>query len=194
MTLLAKNPPRPSDYELLMAIAAGDRRALETLYLSYFRRLARFLSRFTPRYENVEEIVNDTFMSVWQGARDFRNASQVSTWIFGIAYRTALKSLRQQKHHSCTGSIDDYPEQAIDPAQDAEIRDWLTQGLNQLPLEQRLTLELAYHAGYSLEEIALITDCPVGTVKARMFYAREKMRHFLPALGGGATEFSVSRP
>jgi len=186
MTLLAKNPPRPSDHELLLAIAAGDRRALETLYLSYFRRLARFLSRFTPRYENVEEIVNDTFMSVWQGARDFRNASQVSTWIFGIAYRTALKSLRQQKNHSDARSIDDYPEQAIDPAPDAEIADWLTQGLNQLPPEQRLTLELAYHMGYSLEEIAVITDSPVGTIKARMFYAREKLRHFLPALGGAA--------
>jgi RNA polymerase sigma-70 factor (ECF subfamily) len=194
MTLLAKNPPKPSDHELLMAIGAGDRRALESLYLGYYRRLARFLSRFTQRYENVEEIVNDTFMSVWQGARDFRNASQVSTWIFGIAYRTALKSLRQQKNHGATRSIDDYPEQAVDPAHDTEVQDWLTQGLNQLPLEQRLTLELAYHMGYSLEEIALITDCPVGTVKARMFYAREKLRHFLPALGGSAPESIGSRP
>src|ERR1022692_2145837 len=134
MTLLAMNPPRQSDQELLKAIAAGDRRALETLYLSYYRRLARFLSRFTPHYENVEEIVNDTFMAVWQGARDFRSASQVSTWIFGIAYRVALKSLRQQKSHSATRSIDDYPELAIDPAYTAEVQDWLAQGLNQLPL------------------------------------------------------------
>ena len=82
MTLLAKHPPRNSDHALLMAIAAGYRQALETLYLNYHRRLARFLFRFTARYENVEEIVNDSFMAVWRGDREFRNASQVSTWIF----------------------------------------------------------------------------------------------------------------
>jgi RNA polymerase sigma-70 factor, ECF subfamily len=57
--------------------------------------------------------------------------------------------------------------------------------LNHLPVEQRLTLELAYQMGHSMEEIALITDCPVGTVKARMFHAREKLRQYLPALSGG---------
>ena len=56
--------------------------------------------------------------------------------------------------------------------------------LNRLPLEQRLTMELAYHMGHSIDEIAEITDCPAGTVKARMFHARDKLRHFLPALGG----------
>jgi RNA polymerase sigma-70 factor (ECF subfamily) len=60
----------------------------------------------------------------------------------------------------------------------------LTHGLNQLSIEQRLTLELAYHMGHSLEEIAAITQCPVGTVKARMFHAREKLRSYLPALSG----------
>jgi len=60
--------------------------------------------------------------------------------------------------------------------------------LSRLPMEQRLTLELAYHMGHSLEEIAAITDCPVGTVKARMFHAREKLRQYLPTLGGGASE------
>jgi RNA polymerase sigma-70 factor (ECF subfamily) len=184
MTLPVKNSPKERDNALLVAIAAGDRRALEELYLSYHRRLARFLSRFTPRYENVEEIINDTFMVVWQNAKDFRNASQVSTWIIGIAYRTALKSFRRQKNHSGTGSLEDYPEQTVDPTLDAEVHDWLKHGLNRLPTEQRLTLELAYHMGHSLEEIAAITDCPVGTVKARMFHAREKLRQYLPTLSG----------
>jgi RNA polymerase sigma-70 factor, ECF subfamily len=185
MTLPAKNAPKTSDRELLGLIAAGDRAALEELYLGYHRRLAGFLSRFTTRYENVEEIINDTFMVVWQNARGFRNASQVSTWILGIAYRTALKSLRRQKNHASHLSLEQSPEQFVDPASDAETRDWLDQGLDRLPLEQRLTLQLAYHMGHSLEEIAAITDVPVGTVKARMFHAREKLRHYLPTLGGG---------
>jgi RNA polymerase sigma-70 factor (ECF subfamily) len=188
MTLPAKSSPKERDNALLAAIAAGDRRALEELYLSYHRRLARFLSRFTPRYENVEEIINDTFMVVWQNAKDFRSASQVSTWIIGIAYRTALKSFRRQKNHAGTGSLEDYPEQTVDPTLDAEVHDWLKHGLSRLPIEQRLTLELAYHMGHSLEEIAVITECPVGTVKARMFHAREKLRQYLPTLSGSPSE------
>jgi RNA polymerase sigma-70 factor (ECF subfamily) len=188
MTLPAKNSPKERDNALLAAIAVGDRRALEELYLSYHRRLARFLSRFTPRYENVEEIINDTFMVVWQNAKDFRSASQVSTWIIGIAYRTALKSFRRQKNHAGTGSLEDYPEQTVDPTLDAEVHDWLKRGLSRLPIEQRLTLELAYHMGHSLEEIAAITECPVGTVKARMFHAREKLRQYLPSLSGSPSE------
>jgi RNA polymerase sigma-70 factor (ECF subfamily) len=191
MTLPVKNSPTERDSALLLAIAAGDRRALEELYLSFHRRLARFLSRFTPRYENVEEIINDTFMVVWQSAKDFRNASQVSTWIIGIAYRTALKSFRRQKNHAGARSLDDYPEQTVDPTLDAEVHDWLNHGLSRLPMEQRLTLELAYHMGHSLEEIAAITDCPVGTVKARMFHAREKLRQYLPALSGAASGLSA---
>jgi RNA polymerase sigma-70 factor (ECF subfamily) len=186
MTVLAKNSAKEHDNNLLTAVAAGNRRALEELYLGYHRRLTRFLSRITPRYENVEEIINDTFMVVWQSAKDFRHASQVSTWIIGIAYRTALKSLRRQKHHTAARSLDDCPEQTTDPTLDTEIQDWLRHGLDQLPAEQRLTLELAYQMGHSLEEIAAITECPVGTVKARMFHAREKLRQYLPASGGGA--------
>jgi RNA polymerase sigma-70 factor (ECF subfamily) len=193
MTLPAKISAREQDNALLGAVAAGDRRALEELYLGYHRRLARFLSRFTPRYENVEEIINDTFMVVWQSAKDFRYASQVSTWIIGIAYRTALKSVRRQKNHTAARNLDDCPEQTIDPTSDTEVQDWLKHGLNQLPVEQRLTLELAYQMGHSLEEIAAITECPVGTVKARMFHAREKLRQYLPALGGGAAELPAER-
>src|SRR5271170_7867696 len=191
MTPLAKNSAKERDSALLTAVAAGDRRALEELYLGYHRRLARFLARFTPRYENIEEIINDTFMVVWQSAKDFRNASQVSTWIIGIAYRTALKSLRRQKNHTAARSLDDYPEQTVDPTADAEVIDWLRHGLNRLPMEQRLTLELAYNMGHSLEEIAAITECPVGTVKARMFHAREKLRMYLPNLSGAAYGSSV---
>jgi RNA polymerase sigma-70 factor (ECF subfamily) len=186
MTLPAKNSAKEQDNALLVAVAAGDRRALEELYLSYHRRLSRFLSRFTPRYENIEEIINDTFMVVWQSAKDFRRASQVSTWIIGIAYRTALKSFRRQKNHAAAQNLDDCPEQTFDPTIDTEVQDWLKRGLSQLPSEQRLTLELAYHMGHSLEEIAAITECPVGTVKARMFHAREKLRLYLPTLSGGA--------
>jgi len=194
MIPLAMNSPKEHDSALLANVAAGDRRALEELYLGYHRRLARFLSRFTPRYENVEEIINDTFMVVWQHAKDFRHASQVSTWIIGIAYRTALKSVRRQKNFRTPQDYELLPQQTTDPTRETELQDWLAHGLKQLPLEQRLTLELAYHMGHSLEEIAAITGSPVGTVKARMFHAREKLRHYLPASGGGSSDSPAGAP
>jgi RNA polymerase sigma-70 factor (ECF subfamily) len=192
MSVPAKACSAESDSELLIAIAAGSRRALEELYLGYQRRLARFLSRFTQRSENIEEIINDTFMVVWRNANDFRSASQVSSWIFGIAYRTALKSIRRQKSHSAARSFDECREQTVDPVLETELQDWVMHGLNRLPDEQRLAMELAYHMGHSLIEIAEITGVPIGTVKARMFHARQKLRQYLPTLGGGIPELSAS--
>jgi RNA polymerase sigma-70 factor, ECF subfamily len=193
MSVPAKVSSRKADSELLIAIAAGNRRALEDLYLGYQGRLARFLSRFTRRHENIEEIINDTFMVVWCNANDFRFASQVSSWIFGIAYRTALKSIRRQQNHSAGRSLEECPEQTVDPVLETEIQDWVTHGLNRLPDEQRLALELACHMGHSSMEIAEITGAPIGTVKARMFHARQKLRQYLQTVGSGICELSAMR-
>jgi RNA polymerase sigma-70 factor (ECF subfamily) len=176
--------PKRQDEDLLRDVARGDRRALDTLYLGYHRRLARFLARVAPQYETVEEIINDTFLVVWQRAKDFRGASRVSTWIIGIAYRIALKSLRRNDGLTRAQRFDAMPEPWVEPTKDAELRDWVAHGLSHLPVEQRLALELAYNMGHSIEEIAEITGSPVGTVKARMFHAREKLRQHLPALAG----------
>jgi RNA polymerase sigma-70 factor (ECF subfamily) len=186
MSVPAKDSSRKPDSELLIAIATGNRRALEELYLGYQGRLARFLSRFTQRQENIEEIINDTFMVVWCNASDFRFASQVSSWLFGIAYRTWLKSIRRQKHYRDAQSLDECREETVDPMFESEIQDWVMHGLNRLPDAQRLTMELACHMGHSMLEIAEITGAPIGTVKARMFHARQKLRQCLPALSGTA--------
>src|SRR5277367_1992387 len=180
MNVPAKECRGDSDGELLIAIAAGDRRALEKLCFSYQRSLGRFLWKFTQCRENIEEIINDTFMVVWRSADNFRWESKVSSWIFGIAHRTALKSIRRQKYRSAARILDEWPVQTVDPVLEAEIRDWVRHGLNRLPDEQRLPLELAYYMGYSLLEIANITNAPVGTVKARMLLARQKLRQHLP--------------
>jgi RNA polymerase sigma-70 factor (ECF subfamily) len=187
-----KTPPNESDGDLLVAVASRNPLALEALYRKHHRRLACFISRVTSCHEDVEEIINDTFMTVWERAVDFRQASQVSTWIFGIAYRTALNALRRQKKHSDARNLEDCPERSIDPVAATEVRDWLTRGLSRLSLEQRMALELTYRMGYSVEEIAAISDSPVGTVKARMCRARERLRRDLPALAEGSLE-SVQR-
>ncbi len=67
-----------------------------------------------------------------------------------------------------------------------ELRDWLVQALARLPVEQRMAVQLCYELGYSCEEIATIMNCPVNTVKTRLFHARAKLQKLLPALGGSA--------
>ena len=74
-----------------------------------------------------------------------------------------------------------------------ELRDWLVQGLGQLPVEQRLAVELCYELGYSCEEISAIMGCPVNTVKTRLFHARAKLQKLLPVLGGSAAPPAGSR-
>jgi RNA polymerase sigma-70 factor, ECF subfamily len=168
---------------LLARIAGRDSAAMKELYLLYHRRLARFLMRLTTRYDLAEEIINDTFWVVWQHARDFRGASRVSTWILGIAYRRGLKTLRYAGPAPVDCEVEAEPA-ADEPAQQEELNEWLDVALRRLPLEQRMVIELAYQLGHSCEEIASIMQCPVNTVKTRMFHARRKMKTLLTTLAG----------
>ncbi|MGH8138099.1 MAG: RNA polymerase sigma factor [Steroidobacteraceae bacterium] len=174
--------------ELIARIATGDRRAFEELYHLYHRRLARFLTRLTRRYDIAEEVINDTFWIVWRKAGDFRGDSQPSTWILGIAYRRARNAFRSAARAGAGENLDAplQPPTSDEPMRTEELRDWLVQALVQLPVEQRLAVELCYELGYSCEEIAAIMGCPVNTVKTRLFHARAKLQKLLPVLGGSA--------
>jgi RNA polymerase sigma-70 factor (ECF subfamily) len=174
-----------SDRELLRRTAAHDRDAFRTLYVAYHRRLARFLLRLTRQFDVAEEIINDTMWVVWQRAGDFHGDSRVSTWVMGIAYRRALKTLRRANLQARWIELDgdvDYGDQGGAVA-DADRTELVARALAALPLEQRLVLEFTYYLGHSCAEIAEIMDCPVNTVKTRMFHARRKLRTLMPALG-----------
>lgn len=162
-------------------VAAGDRAAFEDLYRRLHPRLVRFLRRFCGRRELIDEVINDALWVVWRQAASFRGDSKVSTWITGIAYRCMLKALRDVPAAELGEGGE---EQAAGGSDDAELRNWVDCGLRSLPADQRETLELAYFLGCSCEEIAAIMDCAVGTVKARMFRARLRLRTVMPLLGG----------
>jgi RNA polymerase sigma-70 factor (ECF subfamily) len=178
------------DRAWLLAIAQGDRNALAGLYICYRPRLARFLVRHTARRDLVDEIVNETLWIVWRTAAAFRGDSKVGTWIIGIAYRRLLKAQRDRPLPESASvadeadAFDDASSGATGENELRETRDWVRRGIDLLPKEQRLTIELAYFPGQSCEEIAAIMECAVGTVKARMFHARVRLRNTLPALGG----------
>jgi RNA polymerase sigma-70 factor, ECF subfamily len=191
MSTVFNNGPPPSlasssvtnerELELLHLVVLRDRAAFKELYYIYHRRLARFLMRMTSHHELIEEIINDTLWTVWQKASAFRGASRVSTWIVGIAYRRALKALRETRMHT---SYVDEAFAAPDTHSIDEQRQWIDTALAELPIEQRSVLELSYLMGHSCDEVADIMQCPVNTVKTRMFHAREKLRRSLPRLAG----------
>lgn len=175
------------DLEAMRRIARRDRAAFEKLFIRYHLRLGRFLSRLTDRRELIDEIINDTMYTVWCKAAEFREDSRASTWIFGIAYRRALKALRSSERAMPPGRACpvDQVEAELSTEGDSiqrERRDWIEHALAALPLAQRMVVELAYFAGHSCEEIAVIVDCPVNTVKTRMFTARERLRTSLTSL------------
>ncbi len=191
----SQNPAEPNyrtgssvarEVELIARIAEGDRKAFEELYGLYHRRLARFLTRLTKRYDVAEEVINDTFYIVWCKAGAFRGDSQPSTWILGIAYRKARNAFRTSSRILALENPDAPlpPLTSDESLRTEELRDWLVRALVQLPVEQRLAVELCYELGHSCEEIATIMGCPVNTVKTRLFHARAKLQKLLPALGG----------
>jgi len=171
----------------LRAAAGGSRVAFEQLYRRYFPRMTRFLRRFSARDDVIEDVINSAMWVVWSKAGDFRGESRVGTWITGIAYRCMLKALRDGAP-AAEVSQDGLAQSEFDeasaasPEADNELRDWVTKGLRLLPDDLRATMELAYLAGLSCAEIAAVMDCAEGTVKARMFHARLRLRNLMPAL------------
>lgn len=199
-------PPDPLEADAaerlwLQAVAARDRQAFERLYRRYHARLSRFLRRYTARPDLIDDVVNDSLWVVWHQAAGFRGDSKVSTWITGIAYRCMLKALRggagAQAGVEALGELELEVAEAPgrpDPQAEHELRDWVQRGLRTLPPDLRLTVELAYFLGQSCEEIAQVMGCAVGTVKARMFHARVRLRNVMPALGGLAPFDAAAAP
>jgi RNA polymerase sigma-70 factor, ECF subfamily len=187
---LAERAPERPERELLERIDAQDREAMRELYLLYYPRLARFLRRMTRRHDLVDEIVNDTLFVVWEKAGDFRGDSRVSTWIMGIAYRRGLNLLRAESRaheHMVLPTTED--QHLRDPvAEQSDLGELLERALESLSPDHRAVLELTYHLGHSCREIAAIMDCPINTVKTRMFHARNKLRALVPVLAAPRAE------
>jgi RNA polymerase sigma factor (sigma-70 family) len=174
------------DVLLLQRIVQRDRDAFETLYRVYVRRLTRFLERVTRKPLEVEEVLDDTMMVVWDKAATFSGHSKVSTWIFSIAYRKALKALRGlDQPIECDDSawplVENGPE---DPLMQRELRRVLASALARLSPEQRAVVELVFFHGCAYAEIAQIVECPIGTVKTRMFHALRRLRAMLSDIRG----------
>jgi RNA polymerase sigma-70 factor (ECF subfamily) len=167
--------------ELVRRVGEGDRLAFQALYRAYFHRLARFLDRMTRNVPLMEEIINDTMLVVWQKAGSYDGSSKVSTWIFGIAYRQALKAIRGLDEP--VEALEERPGEEWHEPEHAtaarELQRGVSKALDALSMEQRVVVSLTYYHGMAYQEIAETMGCPVNTVKTRMFHARQRLRDML---------------
>ena len=190
----ASATPEPSrdqagEAGLLARIAERDLKAFEELYRRYHPRLTRFLMNILRHPQLTEEALDDTMMVVWKRPEGFNGTSKVSTWIFAIAYRTALKARSRHDEPVEDDNLDLRPsgdvgaEQQLGQRQTQEI---LMSAMAQLSADHRAVVDLTYFHDVGYREIAEILDCPVGTVKTRMHHAR---RHLKAMLAGRLTDW-----
>lgn len=188
-TNLVAHGGHDEELRLIARVAERDMEAFEQLYRIYHRRLSRFLFNLLRRPSVIEEVLNDTMMVVWEGAGSFNGASKLSTWIFTIAYRKAAKALRRHDEPM----EDDRGEDVVslDAGPDEELAQerrqaLLAEAVATLSPDHRAVVDLTYYHEMGYREIAGIMDCPVDTVKTRMFHAR---RHLRRKLGGGLADW-----
>ena len=176
----------PGEVALVAQVARGDQAAFETLFHRYYPRLKRFLEPMARQPHLVDEIVNDTMFVVWRKAETFNLRSKVSTWIIGIALRRGLKALRRREDAVGAEAAEAAIATECGPEGQLlrrELGSQLGRALRSLSAEQRDIVELCFYQGYSYREIATLVDCPVDTVKTRMFYARRRLKALLTERG-----------
>ncbi|HYD24029.1 MAG TPA: sigma-70 family RNA polymerase sigma factor [Croceibacterium sp.] len=171
-----------ADLRLIALVGQRDRDAFRELYGKYQTRLTRFLFNVVRQPQIVEEVLDDTMMVVWERASSFKGESKLSTWMFAIAYRKAVKALRRYdepvEDHDRDGRI----STAAGPEEEYELsrlRRLLKTAMAELSPDHRAVVDLTYFHELGYREIAEILNCPVDTVKTRMFYARRHLRRCL---------------
>ena len=170
--------------QLITRIRARDLRAFESLYRRYHPRLSRFLTNLLRRPHLVEEVLNDTMMVVWNKPDSYNGASRLSTWIFAIGYRKALKALRRYDDPLEDLQADSRP--TGEPGPEIQLgrrqaHEALLGAMGELSPDHRAVVDLTYFHEMGYREIAEVMDCPVDTVKTRMFHARRHLKRLMNA-------------
>jgi len=178
---------KDAEHRLVKQIAKGSKTAFEQLFLKYREPVYRFSYTLLKNDSIAEDVVHETFMVLWRQADRFQGKSKVSTWLFGIAFNVSQSQRVYFDRHreSISEEFEMVDESSSNPnnsMRQAEYEHWVNVGLGKLSPDQRIVVELTYYSGFSYIEIADIIDCPVNTVKTRMFHARKNLRTFIPNL------------
>jgi RNA polymerase sigma-70 factor, ECF subfamily len=191
---------REIDQQLVERVQSGDKRAFDLLVNKYQRKLGRLLSRFIRDPSEVEDVTQEAFIKAYRALPGFRGDSAFYTWLYRIGINTAKNHLVAMGRRAPTSTGLD-AEEAESLESGTQLRDLNTpenqlmskqvgetvnQTLQELPEELRTAITLREIEGLSYEEIATVMNCPVGTVRSRIFRAREAVAEKLrPLLNTG---------
>lgn len=178
---------KDEDLLIVQRVQAGDKLAFNLLVNKYHRRVGRLLTRMVRNQEDIEDVVQETFIKAYRAIGNFRGDSAFYTWIYRIAINTAKNLLVTQGRRPSTlkepndGDSETFEDNAalsnIDTPeslyQTKQIGEAVNEAMSALPEELRSAIVMREIDGLSYEEIAAAMDCPIGTVRSRIFRARE---------------------
>ena len=189
---------REIDRQLVTRAQRGDKRAFELLVEKYQRKLARLLSRFIRDPAEVEDVTQEAFIKAYRALPAFRGDSAFYTWLYRIGINTAKNYLMAMGRRAPTSTEVEADEaegfeegeqlRDINTPESVllskEIAETVNSTIEKLPEELRTAIQLREIEGMSYEDIARVMDCPIGTVRSRIFRAREAIAEQLrPLLG-----------
>jgi len=174
------------DKALVRRAQAGEKRAFELLVRKYQGKVINLVGRYITDPSEREDVAQEAFIKAYRAIHRFRGASAFYTWLYRIAVNTAKNALVAQRHRPPRTDIDPSAAEQFNAAgplvhQDTpehqllklEIKNTVEQAMEHLPAEQRNALTLREVDGMSYEQIAQIMNCPIGTIRSRIFRARE---------------------
>jgi RNA polymerase sigma-70 factor, ECF subfamily len=189
---------------LLKRITEKDHKAFEEFYYLYAEGFGRFLMKMLKQHEWVDEAVNDVMLTIWQLADRYDpEKGRLSTWLFGIAHNKGLKILERNGRYR-EESLDDYAveidnnEDLVDGSYGSvtmsnsepervvmgwELGDAMSWAFDKLSHDHQTVIELCFTEDFTYLEIADIIDCPINTVKTRLFHARKRLAEMLARKG-----------
>jgi len=192
----------PTDQALVERVQAGDKRAFDLLVLKYQHKVLKLVSRFVNNPAEAEDVAQDAFLKAYRALPSFRGDSAFYTWLYRIAINTAKNAIVASRRRPVDFDLDlqdpeQYDRQGRLKDEDTpegmllteEIRETVARAIEGLPDDLRTAIVLRELEGLSYEEIAQAMDCPVGTVRSRIFRAREAIdRHLRPLLDRTAAD------
>ncbi len=179
-------PSSQSDQQLVQRVKKGDKRAFDLLVVKYQHKILGLVARYVRDSGEVQDVTQEAFIKAYRALPKFRGDSQFYTWLYRIAINTAKNHLMAKGRRPPGSDIDvqdaEYFESAgqlkdIENPENqlfgAELKEIVNKAISQLPEDLRTAVTLREFDGLSYEDIADIMDCPVGTVRSRIFRARE---------------------
>ena len=185
-SLMKEPSTEPTDQQLVERVQKGDKRAFDLLVLKYQFKLQAIVGRFIRDIDEVADVTQEAFIKAYRAIPKFRGESQFYTWLYRIAVNTAKNHLVSKTRRPITADVDiadaeqfSNNERFIDEVSPEnellgqQLQQAIDNALGALPEDLRNALTLREFDGLSYEDIAVVMDCPVGTVRSRIFRARE---------------------